>query len=128
MFRAMGNPSVIANLNVSQLTFQSDPPHPAGVTSIDFAGPAGGGTTTLALGVNGLLPTVPADLHFPNIGTYGPEIVLLDQGFAGLGNGDVTVRATAVPEPSIVTLLLAGFVALLAAQAILYQRRSKPLQ
>jgi hypothetical protein len=124
-FTATGNSGFIADLNVSQLGFPSDPANPVGVTSIDFAGPAGGGgTTTLALGVNGLSPVVPGDLNFPNIGTYGPEMVLLDQGFVGQGNGDVTVSAMSVSEPSVLTLLLVGFAALLAGTILSRNRQS----
>ena len=80
-------------------------------------------STTLALGVNGLSPVIPGDLNFPNIGTYGPGIVLLDQGFVG-GSGDVTVSATAVPEPPVVTLVFSGLVLLL----ILSCSRNSPLR
>ena len=124
-FTATGSPSFVADLNLSQLQFQSDPVNSTSLISIDFVGPAGGGgTTTLALGVNGLSPVVPGDMNFPNVGTYGPEIVLLDEGFVGQGNGDVTVSAMSVPEPSVMTLLLAGLAALLTGAILSCNRRS----
>jgi hypothetical protein len=131
-FTATGNPTLVADFNVSQLTFQSDPTNSAGVTSIDFSGPAGGGGTTyLALGPNGLSTTNPVNLLFPNIGTYTDtgELVLLDAGVQCYG-GEVVVTSmpsgsASVPEPSAGLLLLLGLVALIAANVLPSVRRQR---
>jgi hypothetical protein len=122
-FTATGNPAFVAALDLSQLVFESAVTNAAGVMGLDFAcPPSSGASTTLALGANGLSPTVPADLLFPAPGVYGPEIVLLDDANQGAA-GDVTVSSTnapigvSTPEPSALLLLLFGAVALLFAKA-----------
>jgi hypothetical protein len=129
-FTATGNPTLVADFNVSKLAFQGDPTNSAGIVSIDFAGPSGdGGTTYLALGPNGLSTTDPANLLFPTVGIYTSteSLVLLDTGVQCTG-GEVVVTAmssgsTSVPEPPVVFLLLLGLAAVLTPKVMSLARR-----
>ena len=109
-------------MNFSQLAFQS-----AGPSYIDFSGPSlTGGTTLLSLGVNGLSPTVPADLTFPMVGTYGAEIVLCNYAAEGYA-GTVTVSAmpsstASAAEPSVGLLLLLGLLAAVGVKMLPFKR------
>jgi len=124
-FTATGNAAFVAALDLSQLVFESAFTNSGGVTGLDFAcPPSSGASTNLALGANGLSPTIPADLLFPDPGTYGPEIVLIDDGNQGYA-GNVVVSAlsptnASTPEPPIAVLLLFGLALVLVA-------RSRPL-
>jgi len=123
-FTATGNAAFVAALDLSQLVFELAVTNAAGVMGLEFAcPPSSGASTTLALGANGLSPTIAADLLFPAPGIYGPEIVLVDDGNQGNGPGHVTVTTVSptdasTPEPSAPILLLVGVTALLLAKAV----------
>ena len=133
-FSATGNAAFVAALDLSQLVFEFATTNAVGVMGLEFAcPPSSGASTTLALGANGLSPTIAADLLFPAPGTYGPEIVLVDDGNQGNGPGHVTVTSVspidaATPEPPAPILFLAGVAALLLAKAFPFiNQRPKPL-
>jgi len=133
-FTATGNAAFVAALDLSQLVFEFATTNAGGIMGLEFAcPPSSGASTTLALGANGLSPTIAADLLFPAPGTYGPEIVLIDDGNQGDGPGHVTVTAVSptdatTPEPSAPILFLVGVSALFPAKALLFlSQRAKPL-
>jgi hypothetical protein len=135
-FTATGSAAFVAALDLSQLVFEFAVSNAGGVTDLEFAcPPSSGASTTLALGANGLSPTIAADLLFPAPGIYGPEIVLLDDGDQGDGPGHVSVTAVstsnsptnaATPEPSAALLFLVGAASLLLAKAVPLNRRHWP--
>ena len=133
-FSATGNAAFVAALDLSQLVFEFATTNAAGVMGLEFAcPPSSGASTTIALGANGLSPTVAADLLFPAPGIYGPEIVLIDDGNQGDGPGHVTVTAVSptdasTPEPSAPILFLVGVATLLLAKVFPFTGQgAKPL-